>query len=61
MVGIEQKRIGPLGIVATFLTVGLTKHAVSPVCEVYATSHKRPFVPTVGGIRLLYLAVTCSW
>ena len=39
-----------------FLTVGGQKHAGKhwePVCELYATSHKRPFVPSVGGIDLL--------
>ena len=36
----------------------MTKHAGEHwqhVCEMYATSHKRPFVPSVGGIRLLYV------
>ena len=34
----------------------MTKHAGKhrqPVCEMYVTSHKRPFVPSVVGIGLL--------
>ena len=39
-----------------FPMVGEQKHARKhwyPICEMYATSHKRPFVPSVGGFGLL--------
>ena len=34
------------------LEIHAEKHWL-PVCEMYTPSHKRPFVPSVGGIRLL--------
>ena len=46
-----------LGETSQFPTAEWQKHAGKhwwPVCKKYATSHKRPFVPSVGGIGLLY-------